>query len=197
MFSPALEPSSRTAGRKIQHFGSTTVDVDQDADGDGWSNREEYEAGTDPKTSVPVAATVNLSTGWNFIALPVVPPKTADLNTLLNGLPPAMHWWWAGWTQPYHSAGELKGKRGLAVHVPGAGTAVPVTGQSIADQSFLLFTGWNLVGSVSATFPPAARSLGNTIWWWNAGVVLRGSRSPGTAGAGARPLDFRRRGRHR
>lgn len=80
---------------KIHHFGSMTVDVDQDADADGWSNREEYEADTDPKTSVPVAATVNLSTGWNFIALPVVPPKTADLNTLLNGLPPATHWWWA------------------------------------------------------------------------------------------------------
>ena len=91
-------------------FGHTDVVADTDDDGDGWSNWQEYDRGTDPTRYV-----LRLEEGWNLVSLARVPRANSVTDIFGNHHVGLVYVWNE---DHYNVATELKPLRGYWVYVP-------------------------------------------------------------------------------
>ena len=90
-------------------FGQDGVDPHADADGDGWSNLQEYERGTNPTLYV-----IRLNAGWNLVSLARVPTANTVAD-IFGGLNIGPVWIWV--EDHYEAATEMEPLRGHWVYV--------------------------------------------------------------------------------
>ena len=79
------EPDGMRDAWELEYFETLSRDGTGDFDGDGFSDLEEHDQGTDPTdpASYPVNAAVSLSEGFNMIAVPYDQTSGMDLKDIL------------------------------------------------------------------------------------------------------------------
>ncbi len=141
--------------------------ADDDADSDGFTNRDEYEFGTDPEDDqFTSTATIDIAIGWNLISLAVQPMSNRAMWSLLDNVPIRNVWEWNSWTDKFEINGDTRTKRGYWVYSNTPKNGIVIDGQSVIDAKQFLFQGWNLIGSSTSSVVPANAVFGGSVWYW-------------------------------
>jgi hypothetical protein len=130
--------------------GDGISDADEDLDGDGFTNREEFELGSDPNDidSHPEDFTIHLVQGFNLIAAPTSVGEGPDQDDVLAALggPTVIDdlLWYDPGPGVYQTSFTLNGNEGLVVNaLPGV---ADVTFSSVqADKPVNLVAGLNVI----------------------------------------------------
>lgn len=154
----------------LTQYGLTNSDADSNADTDSLTNREEFEAGTNPKSvDDAIFSLPAIKSGWNLVALPIQPASASNFATFFDVPEPIFVRWWDGWSKQVRNDGSIVAKRGYWIHATTA-IADTIPGHTIVDPSVRLFAGWNLIGwggTTSHSVFGDADVVG-TMWRWDA-----------------------------
>ncbi len=152
------------------HFSGGTPSLDEDADNDGFTSREEYELGSDPKNNTTDTDNVPIRSGWNLIALPNLPAHGQSIDELFSAQSLKQEWWYDSWNQKNTTGGQAVDKQGYWLYFPRttSPTNVPINGQVVPDHSIFLNPGWNMVGVIVEENKPVNGNILGPIWYWDA-----------------------------
>ncbi len=187
VISVAHDPSLDTDGDglldawEFRHFGNLDRDGTGDADGDGFTDQEEHDAGSDPSSarSIPPAATRTyaLSNGWNTVVLDVtaddmsVSNLFADVAVNLAQVrgwdAEAQQWWRWNLEKPFLStvdgAHEVQTRQALNIQL--TNSCLWTVHGSTSHAVVNLRPGWNYVGLpgfIERTVPVDLMELGGS-----------------------------------
>ncbi len=151
-------------------WDDTDEEADDDYDGDGFSNLQEFINDTDPTAYV-----LPMRLGWNLVSLAAFPPAN-PLDTVLAtmGAPPVVWAWSAGRFRQASDLHALEGRWLLwtrpdqSIDIDDAPSNIPA-----ANYDIPLRSGWNLISLNRVPFDNTAAEIfrniavASPIWTWN------------------------------
>lgn len=153
-------------------YGIADQADDDDTDLDGFSNRQEFDLGTDPSVLdsgdiVALPKLIQLRKGWNLFSLPLQPESGTNISNLLGDNSRGGIWIWDAVNGEFIGDQQAAGKRGYWAHVPKS-VEIEISGHEIVDSSLVLHVGWNLVGPTATAEYIDNALVEGPVWTWDA-----------------------------
>lgn len=145
-------------------------DGDDDSDGDGKTNQQEYDDGTNP-----AAPTLHLYPGWNLAAWPrtVANREDATLTAQLAGVHRGPKvWGWDPDRRRFFALGDHPTREAYMTPTNGywvwswQEAIIEIAGDSPPDATRPVVEGWNLIAPVQAIAYPTAPAGIAVVWGW-------------------------------
>ena len=146
-----------------QYFGTSGFsNGNTDADGDGVSDRDEFDAETHPFEFY-----VDLDRGWNLLAFPFDATFSGSLS--LSNATTGQPWGWTG--SDWGATPTPNAYDGVWYYAPRPAQGVAVTGHPVSHGSTSVQEGWNLVGSGFEGGVTDASSIAEMYGWGREGYL--------------------------
>ena len=146
--------------------------AEDDLDGDGWNNLQEFLKNTDPTDpdSAPLGRLFRLAlfSGWNLVSLPVY-PDDADIGAALGEAITGPVWEWA--VNALTGGGEYRRTEVLEPHTPywmftRKDVEVAIPGTPHAVDTVRMNEGWTAVGAGGPlNLPDRVRERASILYW--------------------------------